>query len=115
MQRLLAEVSAVNAYGRYVQSTAFAALDTKNLNRVVPLVVREAINYPDYGKSRSETPTRSPGRACASRATSYSETLLGDAMRHRYRDFASHPSPDYPTEARERMPTILEPHDLPHD
>jgi hypothetical protein len=41
-------------------------------------------------------------------------SLLGDAMRHLYRDVASHLSPTYSTEAREHERTIVDPDDLPH-
>jgi len=42
-------VPALNAYGRYVQSTAFGALDPKVLHKVLPVVVRESINYKSTG------------------------------------------------------------------
>ncbi len=51
-------VPALNAYGRYVQSTAFAALDAKILNRVAPLVVREGINYQSTGNLDPRHPSQ---------------------------------------------------------
>jgi len=39
-------------------------------------------------------------------------SLLGDAMRHLYRDLASHLSPNYLTETREPGRTIPDPDDL---
>jgi mono/diheme cytochrome c family protein len=42
-------VPALNAYGRYVQSTAFAALDARIIKRVAPVVVREAVGYRSIG------------------------------------------------------------------
>jgi hypothetical protein len=41
--------------------------------------------------------------------------LLGDAMRHLYRDLASHLSPNYQTEAGQHSRRIGRPDDLPHD
>lgn len=49
-------VPALNAYGRYVQSTAFAALDAGILRRAVPLVVREGVNYHSAGNLASNEP-----------------------------------------------------------
>jgi mono/diheme cytochrome c family protein len=43
-------VPALNAYGRYVQSTAFGALDPGTMKRAVPLLFREAITYRSTGK-----------------------------------------------------------------
>jgi hypothetical protein len=43
-------VPALNAYGRYVQSTAFGALDPAILKRAIPLAVREAVSYRSTGK-----------------------------------------------------------------
>src|SRR5665213_375097 len=42
-------VPALNAYGRYVQSTAFGALDPKVLHKVLPFVIRETVNYKSTG------------------------------------------------------------------
>lgn len=42
-------------------------------------------------------------------------SLFGDAMRHLYRDLASHLSPNYPADASGQIRTILDPHDLPRD
>jgi hypothetical protein len=42
-------VPGLNAYGRYVQSTAFGALDPKLLHKVLPFVVRETVNYKSVG------------------------------------------------------------------
>ncbi len=50
-------VPALNAYGRYVQSTAFAALDPGILRRAVPLVVREGVNYHSAGNLASNEPS----------------------------------------------------------
>ena len=50
-------VPALNAYGRYVQSTAFAALDAGILRRAVPLVVREGVNYHSAGNLASNEPS----------------------------------------------------------
>ena len=43
-------VPALNAYGRYVQATAFAALDPLVMKRAVPLLMRESISYRSTGK-----------------------------------------------------------------
>ena len=43
-------VPALNAYGRYIQSTAFGALDPAVLKRVIPIVVRESVSYRSTGK-----------------------------------------------------------------
>jgi mono/diheme cytochrome c family protein len=51
-------VPALNSYGRYVQSTAFAALDANILRRSVPLVVREAINYQSTGNLDPQHPSK---------------------------------------------------------
>jgi mono/diheme cytochrome c family protein len=56
-------VPALNAYGRYVQSTAFAALDPKILNRVAPLVVRESVNYQSTGNLDPKHPTQTYSEA----------------------------------------------------
>lgn len=42
-------VPALNAYGRYVQSTHFGALDPKVLHKVLPFVIRESANYKSTG------------------------------------------------------------------
>jgi mono/diheme cytochrome c family protein len=49
-------VPALNAYGRYVQSTAFGALDPATMRHAVPLVVREAISYRSTGKLDAQEP-----------------------------------------------------------
>jgi mono/diheme cytochrome c family protein len=49
-------VPALNAYGRYVQSTAFGALDPAIMKRAIPLVVREAVNYRSTGKLDAHEP-----------------------------------------------------------
>jgi mono/diheme cytochrome c family protein len=49
-------VPALNAYGRYVQSTAFGALDPAIMKRAIPLVVRESINYRSTGKLDAREP-----------------------------------------------------------
>lgn len=56
-------VPALNAYGRYVQSTAFAALDAKILRRAVPLVVRESVNYQSTGNLDPKHPTQTYSEA----------------------------------------------------
>ncbi|HTJ25627.1 MAG TPA: hypothetical protein VMA36_05610, partial [Candidatus Limnocylindria bacterium] len=43
-------VPALNAYGRYVQSTAFGALDPTLMKRVIPIVVRQSVTYRSTGK-----------------------------------------------------------------
>ncbi len=50
-------VPALNAYGRYVQSTAFGTLDPVVMKRAVPIVVREAINYRSTGKLDARAPS----------------------------------------------------------
>jgi len=42
-------------------------------------------------------------------------SLLGDAMRHLYRDVSAHLSPNYLTEGHEHSRRIGNPDDLPHD
>jgi len=49
-------VPALNAYGRYVQSTAFGALDPAIMNRAVPIVIREALSYRSTGKLDAQEP-----------------------------------------------------------
>jgi hypothetical protein len=49
-------VPALNAYGRYVQSTAFGALDAATIMRVAPIVVREAVSYRSTGKLEGRQP-----------------------------------------------------------
>jgi mono/diheme cytochrome c family protein len=49
-------VPALNAYGRYVQATAFGALDPIVMKRAVPLLVRESISYRSTGKLDSREP-----------------------------------------------------------
>lgn len=51
-------VPALNAYGRFVQSTAFAALDAKILNRASPLLVRESSNYQSTANLDPHHPTQ---------------------------------------------------------
>lgn len=43
-------VPALNAYGRYVQATAFGALDASVMKRVIPVVVRESVSYRSTAK-----------------------------------------------------------------
>jgi hypothetical protein len=43
-------VPALNAYGRFVQSTAFGALDPAIMKRAFPIVVRESVSYRSTGK-----------------------------------------------------------------
>jgi len=43
-------VPALNAYGRFVQSTGFAALDPAVMKKVLPIVVRESLSYRSTGK-----------------------------------------------------------------
>lgn len=47
-------VPGLNAYGRYVQSTAFGALDPKVLHKVLPFVIRETVNYKSTGNLDTE-------------------------------------------------------------
>ena len=42
-------------------------------------------------------------------------SLLGDAMRHLYRDVSSQLSPNYLTDGHEHLRSIGNPDDLPHD
>ena len=49
-------VPALNAYGRFVQSTEFAALDARVMERSIPLIVREALAYRSTGKLNSQQP-----------------------------------------------------------
>lgn len=49
-------VPALNAYGRYVQSTAFGALDAAVMKRTLPLVVRESFSYRSTGKLDARAP-----------------------------------------------------------
>jgi mono/diheme cytochrome c family protein len=49
-------VPALNAYGRYIQSTAFGALDPAVMKRVVPIVVRESISYRSTGNLDAKQP-----------------------------------------------------------
>jgi len=43
-------VPALNAYGRFVQSTAFGALDPAIMKRAIPIVIRESVSYRSTGK-----------------------------------------------------------------
>lgn len=49
-------VPALNAYGRYVQSTAFGALDPAIMKKETPIVLRESVNYRSTGKLDSKQP-----------------------------------------------------------
>jgi hypothetical protein len=49
-------VPALNAYGRYVQSTAFGALDPAIMQRALPLLVRESASYRSTGKLDAKAP-----------------------------------------------------------
>jgi len=43
-------VPALNAYGRFVQSTAYGALDASVMKKVIPIVVRESVSYRSTAK-----------------------------------------------------------------
>ena len=43
-------VPALNAYGRYIQSTASGALNTDVMKHAFPVAVRESVNYRSTGK-----------------------------------------------------------------
>lgn len=49
-------VPALNAYGRYVQATAFGALDPTLMKKALPLVVRESVSYRSTGKLERTEP-----------------------------------------------------------
>jgi len=49
-------VPALNAYGRYVQSTGFGALDPKVMNKVIPIVFRETLTYKSVSGSNKLDP-----------------------------------------------------------
>jgi mono/diheme cytochrome c family protein len=49
-------VPALNAYGRYVQSSAFGVLDARVMERAIPLVMRESISYRSTGKLDAQQP-----------------------------------------------------------
>jgi hypothetical protein len=43
-------VPALNAYGRFIQSTAFGALDPAVMKKALPIIVRESLSYRSTGK-----------------------------------------------------------------
>ena len=49
-------VPALNAYGRYIQSTAFGALDPSIMQRALPILVRESVSYRSTGKLDPKAP-----------------------------------------------------------
>lgn len=49
-------VPALNAYGRYIQSTAYGGLDADVMKKAIPVVVRETMNYRSTGKLNRTAP-----------------------------------------------------------
>ena len=49
-------IPTLNAYGRYIQSTALGALDPDLMHKAVPLVFRESISYRNTGKLNKYVP-----------------------------------------------------------
>jgi len=49
-------VPMLNAYGRYVQTSAFGALDPDTMKKVLPVVIRESVSYRSTGKLQASVP-----------------------------------------------------------